>query len=970
MAKATEKLNRGSEWRKWDLHVHTPASYDWDSKCKKTNSDIVDLAVKEGISAIAVTDHHTTESVDEIKKLGESKGLCVIPGVELRTDKGNDKIHIIALFDPSVSGQSIYDNVLCPLGFSKDDVKKATNEQVYCGFEDACKKIHEQGGLVFLHAGNKSNGIEQLDSDLKALLKTDLAFSVDIFEINSEKNADDYHNIVFPKIKKQIPCVITSDSVDRSKLTYGGHSTEVIGRASTWIKADLSFNGLKQIISEPRDRVCLNIEPPKIIDVRNNPTKYIDSVAIAPTSTHSPSWFDDSIPLSNELVAVIGKKGSGKSALVDVVALCGKSHVPTDNYSFLKPAKFRKSSGTAKKYEANITWYDKSKISMNLVDSVDVATEPERVTYLPQSFVEKICNEDGVSPLFQNEINKVIFSYVPQANRFGTTSLAQLIEKRTSSVDEAVQRNREEIDTKNHSIVALEEKRTDEYKRKIEKELAEKENEYKNIKDPAVVKEPKGKLPEADQDKLQKIEEKITDTDDQISKSKDRQIAVNNELAFIDKLVAKLDALEDNKKKIITEISSEAKTYGFDLSKIIKLSIELNGINTKKKALTSEQEELETKLNENGTDPKKSLFAKKKELETSKEAITKSFDESNKKYQQYLSQKKAAENRRKTLMGVKGDSSLKTITSLKEELEYLSGKIGTDLEKLYGKRKTLLKELYKAISNKITLYKEIYKPLIDFIEREKTEQEKSGNTLTFDAGIVFNKSAFSDSFLTFINHTKDGTFQLKDGGSKQLKDIFGKYNLQDEKSVADFADDIVHSLHFDITKSPEKPNEVKKQLNQKYTPTDIYNFIFNLEYLDVQFKILFNGKDLNENEFSPGEKGALLLIFYLLIDKEKVPLIMDQPEENLDNESVYSLLVPYIKKAKQKRQVIIVTHNPNLAVVCDAEQIIYAHMDKKNNEIRYESGSIESIEMNKRIVDVLEGTMPAFTKRDEKYLRN
>jgi len=123
---------------------------------------------------------------------------------------------------------------------------------------------------------------------------------------------------------------------------------------------------------------------------------------------------------------------------------------------------------------------------------------------------------------------------------------------------------------------------------------------------------------------------------------------------------------------------------------------------------------------------------------------------------------------------------------------------------------------------------------------------------------------------------------------------------------------------------------------------------------------LFNGKDLNENEFSPGEKGALLLIFYLLIDKEKVPLIMDQPEENLDNESVYSLLVPYIKKAKQKRQVIIVTHNPNLAVVCDAEQIIYAHMDKKNNEIRYESGSIESIEMNKRIVDVLEGTMPAF----------
>jgi predicted ATPase len=96
---------------------------------------------------------------------------------------------------------------------------------------------------------------------------------------------------------------------------------------------------------------------------------------------------------------------------------------------------------------------------------------------------------------------------------------------------------------------------------------------------------------------------------------------------------------------------------------------------------------------------------------------------------------------------------------------------------------------------------------------------------------------------------------------------------------------------------------------------------------------------------------------------------MDQPEENLDNESVYSLLVPYIKRAKKRRQIIIVTHNPNLAIVCDAEQIICATMNKKKNEIRYESGSIEDPEINKKVVNVLEGTMPAFSKRDEKYHR-
>src|SRR3989344_1584712 len=505
MNKLGEKLNRGSEWRRWDLHIHTPASYDWDTKCKKANSDIIDAAVSAGISAIAITDHHTTDSVDEIKKLGEDKGVFVVPGVELRTDKGNDKIHIIALFDPSVSGQTIYDKVLCPLGFSKDDIKKKSNEQVYCGFEDACKKIHEQDGLVFLHAGSKTNGIEQLDSDLKSLLKTDMALVVDIFEVNSRKNAENYWSIVFPKIKRYIPCVITSDSVDRSKFTYGGHSTEVMGKASTWIKADLSFNGLKQIISEPKDRICLGEEPEKLIDIRNNQTKYINSIRITPVSEQSPSWFNDNILLNQELVAVIGKKGSGKSALVDIIALCGNSHIPSDHYSFLKQTKFRKSSTTVKKYEGMAEWCNSEKVYKNLSEVVDITTNPERVKYLPQSFVEKICNEDGVSPLFQNEINKVIFSYIPSTKKLDTISLSELLKKRTESIEESISRIRNDIIAVNQSITGLEEKKTPEYKKKIDREVEEKTNEHKSIKLPAVIREPKDTLSTIAVAKLQKI---------------------------------------------------------------------------------------------------------------------------------------------------------------------------------------------------------------------------------------------------------------------------------------------------------------------------------------------------------------------------------------------------------------------------------------------------------------------------------
>jgi len=107
-----------------------------------------------------------------------------------------------------------------------------------------------------------------------------------------------------------------------------------------------------------------------------------------------------------------------------------------------------------------------------------------------------------------------------------------------------------------------------------------------------------------------------------------------------------------------------------------------------------------------------------------------------------------------------------------------------------------------------------------------------------------------------------------------------------------------------------------------------------------------------------------------LLDREDIPLIIDQPEENLDNESVYRILRHFIRHVKKERQVIIVTHNPNLAIVGDAEQIIFVKIDKTNkNTFSFESGSIENPIINKHASDILEGTLKAFDVRRLKYLR-
>jgi DNA repair ATPase RecN len=82
------------------------------------------------------------------------------------------------------------------------------------------------------------------------------------------------------------------------------------------------------------------------------------------------------------------------------------------------------------------------------------------------------------------------------------------------------------------------------------------------------------------------------------------------------------------------------------------------------------------------------------------------------------------------------------------------------------------------------------------------------------------------------------------------------------------------------------------------------------------------------------------------------------------------MLVHFFKRVKEQRQIIIVTHNPNLAVVCDADQIIHMYIDKENkNRVKFHSRAIEEERMNNKIVNVLEGTLPAFNNRDSKYIR-
>ncbi len=172
---------------------------------------------------------------------------------------------------------------------------------------------------------------------------------------------------------------------------------------------------------------------------------------------------------------------------------------------------------------------------------------------------------------------------------------------------------------------------------------------------------------------------------------------------------------------------------------------------------------------------------------------------------------------------------------------------------------------------------------------------------------------------------------------------------------------------------------LQSQLLSSVTRAKFDDWLFSTEHISLSYGIRYDGVEL-EN-LSPGTKGIVLLILYLEMDKnDRRPLLIDQPEENLDNESVYKVLTGYFRKAKQRRQIILITHNPNLVVNTDSEQVIVASYLKSpplgDVRIKYSLGSLEDTRLDptgldvgtrEKVCEILEGGERAFHMREKKY---
>ncbi|MBA2116725.1 TrlF family AAA-like ATPase [Bremerella alba] len=955
---------RGSCWTQWDLHFHTPASFDYKNK-SITNQQIVENLISAGIEAVAVTDHHRmdVERIEELQSLAEGK-ITVFPGIEFRSELGGkDSVHFIGIFPEDCNVSHIWTTLMGRLGVTYEDIaRKGGDEAIYVDFKNGAECIKELGGLISVHAGRKSNSIEEIGNAqaFKRALKSDMLLDfVDMVEVGAVRDEESYREIVFPAIKKHLPIVIGSDNHD--VLNYSR-------KAPCWIKANCTFDGLKHVLHEPEERVFLGDIPPSVAKLKGGDrTKYIRSIAISklPDSTLPEIWFDCEVPLNSGLVAIIGNKGSGKSALADVMGLLGDSK-NGKTFSFLHRDRFcQPKNNRGQHYESTMTWESGGTAKRKLHESVADGTR-ESVRYLPQAHLESVCNDlsNPDTGSFSVELKSVIFSHVKREDRLEKASLDELIAYKTQETNEAISLCKSDLRLRVAELVGIEKQLSPVHRKSLEEQLAAKKRELvaHDEAKPKSVQKPDDGTPET-QSKTEEVERKIEagqlkigNIDKEISRLKADKNEHAKNVAAANRLLGRIENFEKQIQKFRIDSEEDCLQLSLKAEDLISIAIKSKDIEAKKAVSESKIAEIERKL---APDDPKALTAALAEASKEVDALRTELDQPNKEYQQYLKDLGEWEKLRKSIIGSKDEPG--TVEYLNEQMSALSS-LPDHVENKINKCIEIALQIYGHIESLADEYKKLYQPVQQFIEQHPLAEDHF--ELRFEASIV--ERGFVEGLLKLIHQSRKGTFNGSDDGRRRAHHLAESADLKNLNGVREFLEGIVYSLRNDVRSDTPAPVSVLDQLRSTASPESLYEFVFGLSYLNPFYTLSWNGKEIGQ--LSPGERGTLLLVFYLLIDKDDIPLIIDQPEENLDNQTVFNVLVPSLQEAKKRRQIIIVTHNPNLAVVCDADQVVHSALDKNDgNRISYMSGAIENQQINQHLVDILEGTWPAFENRKKKY---
>lgn len=956
----TLKYSKGSEWWKWDLHIHSPltilnnqypklsdGSPDWEAFLSKLES--VDVA------AIGITDYFTIDGykkIKEFKQQGRLKNIhTILPNIEFRLNSvisskkdGQQprRLNFHVIFSDEVGENEIEEHFLHDLEFfyegnpqDKDDTRKLKRSNI----EELGKKLIEQhkkfknssfstleigamqtvvsheditgllsrnarfkGKYIIVFPEEFSNLIDWDGQDhhvRKGLLqKSDMVFSSNVKTRTWCLGQDPYMEGLekyIEEFKNCKPCIHGSDAHKIDEISHpcalrgtAGHRCDAGDKDCElrycWIKSDPTFEGLKQLLYEPSDRVVIQRDDPMPIKSNYTLTKFKIGQA---TINDELSIQGTEIELNPGLVAVTGGKGSGKTAFVDLIANCYIDRCNTkDPNSFV-----RRIVDQNPVIETAITFKDKNVFTKDFKNKSFF--ENSEIIYIAQGELE---NYIGDNSDLDDYIKKLIFESPQIKDSVKNFEFDELINK--------IEEIQGKINEKNSEIDRLEKQTSKEGLHAINLAGKQKEAELKDVE-----KRIQELAKAQSEEKIKIAQDKQT----KISKFKSRK----NDLMHLRTLLI----------KTVDFIENDIATFNEDIIFInallekIDISVTFSDISYAQKA------DLEARL----VDVKSQIIQIVKDIETAQKELE-TFESGVKDHAKLL------EKKREIDVAIANKKTKQQEFVKKEE----------SLNQAIHKRKMLFKELIEAV----ILQKKKYEEIIEAFSSQKAEVLSD---LNFDAKIHFDSAKFlqtaedvMDNRKVFVNPRDDQSmFDV-------LLPLISSVVNGNESDIGNFVEEI---------EIINKAHKSKLKSSQAISTSDFYRFLYD-NYLTVIPTVRY--KNTQISKLSLGQKATVLIKIYLAQGDK--PIIIDSHDDHLDNEFIMDELVKAIRQAKSYRQVILVSNNGNVVINSDAEQIIIAN--KEDGLISYVSGAIENPVIRDRALKVLEGGALAFRQRQQKYRLN
>lgn len=913
----------GTQWYKCDFHLHTTASKCFNNR-DVTPNQWVTKAVEMGLDCVAVTDHNNASMINEIKIEAKKQGLIVFPGVEITCD--TSKVHLLAIFDKECSALDVEDFLIrCGIdrgAFGRLDActiksvfdiielsKESPNPIIIPAHID---EFNGLGGFSY----DALNRLKEIESIRGYQVANPILYDEDISEadkltaLQTKYGDGTVSKALFDSWKKtgeifakDDKCALLTFSDNPEGPNSSKHGIEGIGAKFTWVKMD------EEPSLEGVRQAMLTPE----FRIKNcheafsspftEPSMWFKSISIK-SSFLNKEGQELKIDFSPQMNTIIGGRGSGKSSVLRFI-----------RGVFNKATELKELEDILKEHEDFYKIFTKKDQKGVLKADTQISIEVVRHGVLYTICTSKIKSAIQQDVVITKHVDGVA-ELVTDAHFLDFFTFDQYSQKQIYEISKNTNTLRSYID---RAIVDIKE---------VDDELLSKESNYI------------------------KVSSEIRYISDLIS-SKQKLISEDNDL------VNQLQTLESgdikallNEKKEFSEQVSSLRQYwkGFKESHdgLVALfdSVSLPKLEIDPSLITNEMKGIVQKSTEEFQGQIKTIEAAISAIKDIQTSMEVSIRESEllKKVEDNKNQIKAESSR----LDINTDEIVGKFEQLENSRANLRSKI-SNINKVEVKLPDLEAELKKVKESFFNAMKERTehrkKFLKDYVVDEKIKIDvksfrDESDFISKFRGIIQKDTGFDDDIELLVNLVFKGpvekNLELFKSRIKRIPDVNDGFSGKFFNMLCKLNDEQYDQIELLY------PND---DIKVKYKPNE-----------ESGFKAL--------SVSSAGQRTTAILTFILSFGD--IPLLLDQPEDDLDNRLVYDLIVDRLKKAKDKRQIIVVTHNANIPVNSDSELIISMNSETKHVE-KKEHGSIDRASIKKEVCDVMEGTEEAFNRRSMRY---